>query len=192
MLSLVLPNTTMANAPPRPDSPTAVLVCFELPCPRHQAAAYTMLAGHLPCLQPTPAAAADACHSRWHRLTCGAAPSPRGCGRAEAHGRVAQVTKDLGEVKADRQAKDRELSEASSEVAKANDACHRLKIKLNERKQAATALAAALASELGLPSDVQAALESQEAGQLSGVLGKLGSLVRPHALQADMQLPCSP
>ena len=110
-----------------------------------------------------------------HRCLTDARGVPACC--ADAQARVAQVTKDLGEVKADRQAKEREVGETAAELARASEAAHRLKVKLNDRKQAASVLAAALASELGLTPDVQSALEAQDTNLMPAALAKLGSMV---------------
>ena len=91
--------------------------------------------------------------------------------------------KEAGEAKAARVTVDRELQDASTELSRAIDASKTLKVKLGERKQAAAAMAAALATELSLPAEVQSALEAQDVSRLPDTLAKLSALVRLHLLQ---------
>ena len=96
---------------------------------------------------------------------------------AETQSKVTIAHKEAGEAKAEFQTRDKELQETSTELSRASEACHRLKVKLGERKQAAAAMAAALASELSLPSDLQSALEAQDIAQLPSTLSRLTGLV---------------
>lgn len=90
---------------------------------------------------------------------------------AELSGRIAKVSRDLDDAKAEGEVKARAATSAASEV-------DRLKAQLADRRQAAAGMAGALAAELGLPADVQSALEAQDAAALPAALTKLRGLVR--------------